>query len=364
MTRRFLVTTTLIVGFALLLCERNAGAKPAVERVITKTAMLPAGMTDHSCSGDSATRNIYCFGGLTDGNPIEVPWILEYDPTGDMLTLKTATLPTPRWGLSCAPDEAAGKIYCFGGRTENTALNEIVEYTPATNTVVLKAATLPTGRVMLSCAAHASSGKIYCTGGHEIGPSGISYLDEIVEYDPSQDRVVVKTARLPYKTGFHSCATDPTTDNIYCFGGFSPDYQQNWGQLNYIVEYNPTTDTVAVKTATLPAPTPQPSCVTNGAMETLYCLGGSNYLGSMDQIVEYNAATGTLIVKDVTLPSPRGGSSSLCATQPAASSVFCFGGYDTTQGRALDEVVEYIPISSSPSPFSGVPYQPPHHQPE
>jgi len=84
----------------------------------------------------------------------------------------SATLPTGRHSLSCAP--WGDSIYCFGGHN-GSYLNQIVRYNVTSNTVTTMSATLPTARFSLSCAPWGDS--IYCFGGND----GTG-LNQIVRY--------------------------------------------------------------------------------------------------------------------------------------------------------------------------------------
>jgi len=203
----------------------------------------------------------------------------------------------------------------------------------AGDTLVTKSATLPTGRRSMGCATAPATGKIYCLGGWDSGPG---YLDEILEYDPGSDTLVTKTATLPSGLMRTGCAADPLSGNIYCFGG----RWQGGGFSDDIIEYNPDTDTVAVMTATLPSGMESVACVASPTTGRIYCLGGGTGMWAVDTILEYEPATDNLETMTATLPSRRYGMG--VATSPLTGKIYCFGGQEEGAG-ALDEIVEYDP---------------------
>ncbi|MEM5815738.1 MAG: DUF2341 domain-containing protein, partial [Candidatus Aenigmatarchaeota archaeon] len=179
------------------------------------SATLPSGRYGLSCApyGDS----IYCFGGW---NGSYVNQIVRYNVTSNTITIMSATLPSGRYHLSCAPYRDA--IYCFGGYDASSLLNQIVRYNITSDTITTMSATLPSGRYVLSCAPYGDS--IYCFGGHDG-----TYLNQIVRYNVTSNNVTIMSATLPYGREGLSCA--PYGDSIYCFGGFNGSY------VNQIVRY-------------------------------------------------------------------------------------------------------------------------------
>jgi N-acetylneuraminic acid mutarotase len=208
------------------------------------------------------------------------------------------------------------------------------------DSLVIKTATLPTRRAYLACAENSATHKIYCFGGYGIISQGIvGFLDQIVEYDPATDTLTIKTATLPTGREGLACAENSATHKIYCFGGNDGTF------LNQIVEYDPATDTLTIKTATLPTGREGLACAENSFTHRIYCFGGydSTYGGSyVNEIVEYDPETDTLIRKAY-LP---GRAYLACAENSATHKIYCFGGYGIiSQGIVglLDQIVEYDP---------------------
>ncbi|MEK6983465.1 MAG: kelch repeat-containing protein [Nanoarchaeota archaeon] len=267
---------------------------PSTDTRIVKTATLPSPRGYSSCVANPQNNKIYCFGG--ESNAVYTGQILEYTPSTDTLATKTATLPSVRAYMSCSFNPANSKIYCFGGFNGGSFFNQILEYTPSTDTLVTKAAILPSGTVAPSCDTYSTSQKIYCFGGW----SGFgSPLSRITEYAPSTDTLVTKTATLPTARGAPSCARNPGNNKVYCFGGL--DVGSTF--LNQIVEYDPATDSRAAKSATLPGGRDYASCAVNPATNKIYCFGGANAAppgaNQISQIIEYTIttpSTGRLVV--------------------------------------------------------------------
>ena len=305
------------------------------ELITVKSATLPTSRIYLSCAPDLNTGKLYCFGGynLWDVN-IFSDKIYEYNPATDTIITKTATLPSGRAGLSCATNVATNKMYCFGGLVLGGYLNQIIEYTPATESVIVKTATLPSARAYLSCSNNSFNNKIYCFGGLVNGPS---YTNQIIEYDPATDTLVTKGATLPSSRAYLSCVPgQDSAGKIYCFGGL----QISGYGTNQIIEYNPTTDTRVVKNAVLPSARHDHACALNPDTNKIYCLGGytTDSFSYLNQIVEYDPLTDILAVKDSFLPTARNAHS--CATNPNTAKIYCFGGFDGS--TYVNQIVEYI----------------------
>lgn len=133
----------------------------------------------------------------------------------------------------------------------------------------------------MPCIESSTTNKIYCFGG---ASTGGALFDQILEYDPILDTLVIKNAHFSNPRQSPGCINDPATDLIYCLGGVS--YSNNY--LNEITEFNPLQDMLVTKTTVLPTPKGGRSCATNSATTLLYCFGGGNSDGITSQIIEYN----------------------------------------------------------------------------
>ena len=109
------------------------------------TVTLPRKVHSLSCAEDSFKHKIYCFGGIAnitsifdpDGSIEIISEIFVFNGT-DIEMLETIAgfeesklkIPYKVYGLSCAQNSYSGKIYCFGGITENGETNKIFEFIP------------------------------------------------------------------------------------------------------------------------------------------------------------------------------------------------------------------------------------------
>ena len=203
--------------------------------VNVKSARLPSGLGYQSCTENSATHKIYCFGG-TANLFTALDQIVEYDPgapdnSASAITIKSAKLPIAKMGHACAENSATHKVYCIGGDTrKGFYLNQILEYNPSTDSVAPMTVGFPAAIAYLACAENSATHKIYCFGGDD----GQGHLfNSIIAYDPAANSVAIMTATLPTARSELSCAENSATRKIYCFGGLN----QTSFLLNEIVEY-------------------------------------------------------------------------------------------------------------------------------
>lgn len=309
------------------------------DEVYVKMENFPIERHGLSCVRNSGTEKIYCFGGKARNNQDEYSdEIFEYDPDSHILQLKDAVLPTKRAWLSCAEDSETHKIYCFGGRQDHseTTPREIIEYNPATDIAINKGALLPEGVDRLSCAENSATHLIYCFGGNDYSPP--PYKDWILEYDPSADSITVKSTTLPSPIVDMSCLENSDTHLIYCFGGSVAGS----GITNQIIEYDPATDDIS-GAGTLPYPVRRLSCAESPNTNKIYCFGGeaeipgiTSWLSS--QIIEYDPVTGMTDLKTQNLPM---GIEEHSCSGIASGRIYCFGGVGGDMGN---KITEYLPI--------------------
>ncbi len=180
---------------------------------------LPTFMTHISCAEDSSTHIIYCFGGGTNTSLLDE--VVAYNPKTHSFSVQQAKLPSARYQHTCVFSSADNRIYCFGGAEiyNSTArrISEIIAYDPSKDTFSLMNATFPTSRRMVGCAESSKNLKIYCLGGDD----ALSFFyDDLIVFDPRAD-TVQSFHLLPQGISGLSCAEDSSTHVIYCFGGMS-----------------------------------------------------------------------------------------------------------------------------------------------
>lgn len=332
----------------------------ALEALVIKSAQLPFGWGYLSCATNPLTDKIYCFGGITSPANTFVKQIVEYTPSTNTIVTKSAVLPYGPWGMrsmACAPSAVTGKIYCFGGYWLNNPNNntiaeggEIFEYNPATDTLVNKGDNrLPnsggstsngnhTGRYWMSCADYPTTDKIYCFGGYNELGSGSGYHNDILEYTPATDTLVVKSTVLPSATAMLACAYNPGSTKIYCFGGqgFS-----GYDGTKQVFVYDAAANTITSKVVNLPANIPSNLGCASVAADKLYCFAGVR--NASNQVFEYQPPTNTVTTRPVTFPSARG---NLSCAPSATGKIYCFGGTVVISNAwvpNIRDVAEYTP---------------------
>lgn len=334
--RSYFVPTKTAVEWSSFWGNKPAGVvlNSCAETLVVKSAKAPSARGGLSCAENSSTGKIYCFGGHEAATGVYLRQIFEYDPLADIVTVKSAQLPSGRTYLSCTENAATHKIYCFGGSQSNSGspTASIVEYTPATDTLVTKTATLPTARYVLSCAAYEPTGRIYCFGGQ---PNSSSMYNTIVEYNPVSDTLVTKTATLPAGRAGHSCVTIASSGKIFCLGGLY------WGQPpTAVISYAPSTNTVVSET---PATWPSRhglSCAYGASFGNIYCFGGmTGSLVPINEITAYSLATATSTAMTSVLSPGR--AALACVARSGSNSIICIAGGFISQ---TDQIVEYTPI--------------------
>jgi N-acetylneuraminic acid mutarotase len=289
--------------------------------------------------------------------------IVEYDPSNDLIINMTSRLPTIREKFSCVEHSITHKIYCIGGYhleyvctqwgidgciagygVEHSS-DEVLEYDPINDNLVVRAH-LPEPRYDHSCVWDPDSYNIYCFGGYVKKGDSAEPSDEIIEYNPHLNSVITMGSRLPNVRHSMSCAMNSLTAKAYCFGGkeeglFSDDYKD-------IIEYDITTDSVRIMSSMFWSENISDlSCVENPVTSNIYCIGGWAKIGGnpniySPMIYEYNSSIDRLWKMQARLPLGRYGHA--CAIDSSNGRIYCFGG--SRDWIYFKEIIEYVPPPS------------------
>lgn len=278
------------------------------------TTKLPEQVAGQSCVRSSANKKIYCLGGTNKANKIS-DQIIEFDVGLNKVIIKTEKLPEPLTQLSCSENSLTNKIYCFGGYNINYS-TKIIEYDPVSGIVLLKNANLPIGIDSTSCTEKRSTHKIYCFGGHNIN----GYSNKIYEYTSTTDTILTKNSILPHQKSELSCKENFLSGLIYCFGGSTPEE----GAIRQILEYNPIFDSIQTKSTELPISLRGISCIEERSDHTIYCYGGTNNFSQSDSIIQYDPRTNRIRTLEIKLPEATAFSD--CVKDLNTKNTYCIGG--------------------------------------
>ena len=307
------------------------------DRIVYRQAIVPFAVADQSCVEVPELGKIFCFGGSGYGSNSYKDSIFEYDLETDELSPSAGVLPSGRSDLSCSYAPTTGKIYCFGGYSQQTICtawneyggciaayaivartDEIVEFDPVTSAVTTLTTVLPTILESMEAEWNQNTETIFLIGGTSSIHAG--NRDTIWEFVPEQKSIRTKAAVLPSPRFGHSCTPLTRTGKIYCFGGYGAN-----GLLDEIVEYDPQTDSLQVMPTVLPEVIKDTACVEDTVDGLIYCIGGKESSSTYrDTILVYNPETGTLAENPSRLINGRFGHE--CVEQKKTGKITCFGG--------------------------------------
>ncbi|MBI4393970.1 MAG: protein kinase [Euryarchaeota archaeon] len=216
----------------------------------------------------------------------------------------SAVLPSPREGTAAAYG-GGGRFFVFGGR-ENM-LDEVVEYDAATDESRV-VARLPVALAGLSAVAaeqlvdgnrtcDAAGCPLYLFGGWSNDHNAKNY---ILGFDPATNTVALKRVALPKQTSEAAVAWVPEVGAAFIFGGAD---REGGTRHDQIVRYDPVKDEVRTMGAKLPRALFQATAVAHDGKVLIF--GGEDTSDNLRaEILEYDPHTDTIITKGSTLPAP------------------------------------------------------------
>ena len=203
----------------------------------TEKADYPIGV--QSLCVRAVNGKLYGIGGHNSDTHVFYGDVYEYDPAANTWTQKTS-MPTPREDFGSAVID--GKIYCFGGLTDTPAdytPTKVLEiYDPATDTWDVTKADMPDYK-HFGDFGEAVDGKIYAIGGSNTFADYplITPHNTIYEYDPGTDTWAIKAACVG-STSYREIVA--LNGKIYQIGGCTIS---NYHLTSSIYTYTPATDT-------------------------------------------------------------------------------------------------------------------------
>lgn len=321
----------LAMAIISLLCFSTFSMfSPSVHASVTVvSARLPSARTLSASIWDG--NNAYIFGGGDASGPMNQ--ILKYDSASDSISVMSAVLPYPAGDL-CAV-WSGQYAYIFGGAIYSPPFTHMIaRYDPLTDSMTLISNTFP----IYSMSAVWDGTCAYLFGGYD----GYSYYDQILKYDPTNNKLTTMNAKMPIGIKWNSAVW--AGNYAYIFGG----NQYYDTPTDQILRYDPVVDSVTVVTAKLPEKVYFTSAVWTGTYA--YVFGGNlDPTGATtDKIFKFDPALDECTSVAESLPSPRRGTSAIWDGQNA----FIFGGDTWPPQVFLDEIVRF-----SPTAFVSLPWR-------
>lgn len=232
-----------------------------------------------------------------------------------------------------------GKIYIFGGQvTTSTSAsdsyqntNKIYEYDPKTDSIVTKNAVLPSAYA--TPAAVAINGKVYVA----TYTSASSTYCGIYEYNPADDSISYK---LPTPSGFSAINKAATVNGkMYLF----KQHTSTTGSgSNYVLEYNPVSNTLVSKNG-MPSYQVEQCYSVCAVKNKIYLFGGIYSNTSYGHIQEYDPVSDSFKTKTAQISSMVNAARYGSAVE-INGKAYVFGGYS---GSNIREIREYDPVSDT-----------------
>ena len=237
------------------------------------------------------------------------------------------------------------KIYVVGGETNIIPLDILEEYSPDTDTWTTKTP-MPTSRSMT--AAHVVNDRIYVIGGMgDYDGDNWPPISKVEEYNPATDTWAVKSNMPTARSALLSAVYN---DKIYVISGITGPIRA-WSGDEYpktdIVEvYDPATDTWATLS---PIPTARFVGCAGIIDGKIYVVGGELY-SQGTKVEMYDIATDTWHSKANLISSRNSASAAV-----VDGKLYVIGGSSVTAEQSLRTVFEYDPSSDSWTQLPNIP---------
>lgn len=333
-----------IVELQKLIAKLVALQNSTSESVVTKVSpWSPAQQINTSCVPSEKTGYIVCFGGR--GKDAGSKNITLYDVNTNRPGFYPETIPYT-YASSCATDTKESLVYCFGGYT----LNTFGKYVPSDNVWTLElgkqkiesvsnSIKLPFKVSGMSCVESVHNQKIYCFGGYtsdsEIDDvrtyknfGGQLFSGGVIAFDLRTQKIDVIRGNTEIAGDDMACAYDRKTEKVFCFGGDVGRFRG--AETDNIFSFDPATERIRVLNTSLPMALAVSSCVSHPD-GMIYCLGGTSIkeLGVRDNqnsdIYTFNPKSQKITTIKKALVKPLAGHS--CALDPVTNDdIYCFGG--------------------------------------
>jgi|GEM_PF-641979 len=239
-------------------------------------------------------------------------------------TITKPSLTPAREGLAMA--EVNGRIYAFGGKTDNGEyLNTVSEYDYIEDKWTENTSNqMQTGKSDFAIAA--TDNDVYIFGGFD----GEEYLDTVEKYNPSLEKFTNIPSMPTARSGAKAVLIE---DKIYVVGGHNES-----GYLNTIEVYdteNSTWTTIDDNTIT-----PRSDFGMASYGKSIYIFGGCNDDGILNTVEEYNTTSGSCTTK-ASLPTKTKGLQA--CNVDGKIYLFCGTTFDETETKITNEVDRYDP---------------------
>ena len=211
----------------------------------------------------SLNGHLYAIGGSTGNGQTVLSTMEEYDPASNTWTQK-ASMQNARWAFQAVA--VNGKIYAIGGLGGSSAnpidAPYVEEYDPVSDSWTSKS-NMPVPRT--SFGAVAWNGKIYVIGGYDYN-NNHTYIADVHVYDPVSD---TWTTNAPIPTLRETLAVVTVNHRIWAMGGTDPSNES----LAIVEEFDPAQNSW---TSGPDLPTARNECYGAVFGNTLYVFGGYN----------------------------------------------------------------------------------------